>query len=139
MKVNWLIKTSKSAHLLAITLSLIPFLLTIILEQQLRYFWLIWLLTPVLYYLLIKQFNLSILNHKALLSYQNGLWFYRDSKTSFFGSLSGKSFAYGFIIFLQLKNDGKQRVDLWLFADSIVDRSPKWRQLQSCFNLSGQT
>ena len=135
MDVNWAIKSSKIAHLVVITISLIPLLLSIIFVQKLLYAWVIWLLIPALYLLLFKQLNLTAKNKRALLSYQNGIWFYRDSKTSIFGELTKKSFAYSFIVFLQIKKDKKQMVDLWLFADNIIDEFPKWRQLHACFNL----
>jgi hypothetical protein len=135
MDVNWLIKPSKRAHLLVITICLVPLLLTIILEFFLRYAWLIWILTPALYYLLLKHLNLSMNKDLSLLSYQNGRWFYRDSKNAISGELTLKSFVCSFIVFLQIKNDDEQMVDLWLFADNISDEFPKWRQLHACFNL----
>ena len=136
MQVDWVLKTSKLAGLLAVIISLTPLVVILFLEQQLRYLWLVCLSLPWLYWLLIKQFNLRSKNHKALLSYQNGIWFYRDSKTSVFGSLSIHSFAYSSLIFLQIKTEHRQIVDLWLFSDNITGKPSKWRQLHSCFNLS---
>ena len=135
MDVNWLIKPSKCARLSVITISILPLLLTIIVEFSLRYTWLIWLLTPALYYLLFKQFKFSMMRALALLSYQNGTWIYRDSENIIFGKLTLNSFICGFIVYLQIKNDDDQMIDLWLFADNIYDEFPKWRQLHGCFNL----
>ena len=135
MQLNWLIKPSKRAHFSIITISLLPLLLTIILEFHLRYAWLIWILIPALYYLLVKQLSLSMNKDLSQLSYQNGMWFYRDSQNIISGELTLKSFVCSFIVFLQIKNDEEQMIDLWLFADNIFDELPKWRQLHACFNL----
>lgn len=136
MVVQWQLQKSPLAKIFIVIMAMMPFLISLLLHPLDLTYLLSLILGLLLSKLLFTESFSFLASKENSLSWNDGIWIFSNKSTTVYGKQHQRSFSLGQVVFLSIKPEKSQTVNLWLFPDSVISYSYGWRHLLSCFHLS---
>jgi len=138
MRVQIHLKRSAQSIITISFLSALPLTTGLVVPLSGMSFFLVLLLTPLLWWLFYNNIISDVIDDESHLSWNDGIWTFRNAQTICQGMQSKVSFSLGLVVFLSIEDENDQKIELWLFPDSLFDSKSAWRHLLCCLYLSAK-